>query len=77
MNGWLGKMRRYMLIVVADSLPGKPPYVSYSDGEYWYYIDAGDKISQKNFQLLTLFLTMMAIPSQTPPLTPTISVGGS
>ncbi len=77
MNGWLGKMRRYMLIVVADSLPGKPPYVSYSDGEHWYYIDAGDKISQKNFQLLTLFLTMMAIPSQTPPLTPTISVGGS
>jgi hypothetical protein len=77
MNAWLGKMRRYMLIVVDDHLPSKAPYVAYSDGDHWYYIDAGDKISQKNFQLVTLFLTMMAIPSQSPPLTPTISVGGS
>jgi hypothetical protein len=77
MNAWLGKMRRYVLIVVADHLPATAPYVAYSDGDHWYYIDAGDKISQKNFHLLTLFLTMMAIPSQTPPLTPTISVGGN
>jgi hypothetical protein len=77
MNAWLGKMRRYVLIVVDDKLPAKPPYVAYSDGDHWYYIDADDKISQKNFQLLSLFMTMMAIPSQSPPLTPTISVGGS
>jgi len=76
MNDWLGRMRRYVLIVVDDRLPAKPPYVSYSDGDHWYYIDADDKISQKNFQLLSLFMTMMAIPSQSPPLTPTISVGG-
>jgi hypothetical protein len=77
MNAWLGKMRRYVLIVVDDHLPSVTPYVAYSDGDHWYYIDAGDKISQKNFQLLSLFMTMMAIPSTSPPLTPTISVGGS
>jgi len=77
MNAALGRMRRYVLIVVADHLPGTPPYAAYEDGGHWYYIDANDKISQKNFQLLTLFMTMMAIPSQSPPLTPTISVGGS
>ena len=77
MNAWLGKMRRYVLIVVDDSLPSNTPYVAYSDGDHWYYIDADDKISQKNFQLISLFMTMMAIPSQSPPLTPTISVGGS
>jgi hypothetical protein len=42
----------------------------------WYCIDGSDVISQKNFDLISLFLTMMAIPSAVPPLSPTINVGG-
>jgi hypothetical protein len=34
-------------------------------------------VSQKNFDLIALFLTMMAVPSATTPISPTISVGGA
>jgi hypothetical protein len=36
-----------------------------------------DAVSQKNFQLLSLFMTMMAIPPSTQPLSPVINVGGN
>jgi hypothetical protein len=78
-NEWLGLLRRYILIIVDNNQPVGPTYAEYHsdrDGR-WYYIDANDEISQKNFHLLSLFMTMMATPSQTPPLTPTINVGGS
>jgi hypothetical protein len=42
----------------------------------YFYIDGADRISQRNFALINQFLTMQAIPSQTPPITPSISVGG-
>jgi hypothetical protein len=78
LNEKLGNFRHYMLIVVDDNLPASnPPYVSYYDGSRWYYINADDEISKKNFHLLSLFLTVLAVPPQTSPLTPTISVGGS
>ena len=75
-NRRLGLLRRYILIVVSDHLPPEPVYVSYSDGDRWYYIVKGDTISAKNFHLLTLFLTMMAVPPSTQPLSPVINVGG-
>lgn len=75
-NRRLGHLRRYILIVVQDKPPTIPIYAEYSYGGNWYYIAGNDTVSQKNFRLLSLFLTMMAIPSQTPPLTPVISVGG-
>jgi hypothetical protein len=69
-------LRRYLIIIVSDAeIPGS--YVSYSDGEKWYSIDAHDEVSQKNFVLIGQFLTMQATTIQQPPLTPTISVGPS
>ena len=75
LNRRLGSLRRYMLIIVDDQAPSNA-YVSYFDRGKWYYIDGADETSQKNFNLISLFLTMMAIPSALPPISPTISVGG-
>ena len=75
-NGLLGTLRRYMLVIVADRLPAEPVYVSYTDGQRWYYIAKDDTVSQKNFQLISLFMTMMAVPPSTQPLSPVINVGG-
>lgn len=75
-NGRLGTLRRYILVVVTDDAPSDPTYVSYTDGQRWYSIANDDEISQKNFQLLSLIMTMMAIPPTTQPLSPVISVGG-
>ncbi|MGO8865886.1 MAG: hypothetical protein ACLQME_05210 [Alphaproteobacteria bacterium] len=75
-NRRLGSLRRYILIVMDDHLPMNPVYVAYADRGKWYYIDGDDTISQKNFDLISLFLTMMSIPSAVPPLSPVINVGG-
>jgi hypothetical protein len=74
-NRRLGLLRRYILIVVSDGPPLSAYVAHFSQGK-WYYIDSDDAISQKNFDLISLFLTMMAIPSAVPPLSPTINVGG-
>ena len=76
-NRILGSLRRYILIIVDDKPPSGPTYVVHLDHGTWYYIDGRDEISQKNFNLISLFLTMMAVPSALPPIAPTISVGGS
>jgi hypothetical protein len=76
MNGRLGTLRRYMLIVVSDDAPSDPTYVSYYADDRWYSIMKDDAVSQKNFQLLSLFMTMMAVPPSTQPLSPVINVGG-
>jgi hypothetical protein len=76
LNRRLGELRRYMLIIMDDHPPANA-YVEYFDKGTWYYIDADDGISQKNFNLIGLFLTMMAVPSALPPISPTITVGGS
>ena len=75
-NRRLGLLRRYILIIVDDIPPLSPAYVVHFDQGKWYYIDGDDEISQKNFDLISLFLTMMAIPSAVPPLAPVINVGG-
>jgi hypothetical protein len=76
-NKRIGSLRRYVLIIVEDTPPSQATYVSYSDGRRWYYIAADDTVSQKNFHLLSLFVTMMAVPPSTQPLSPVINVGGS
>jgi hypothetical protein len=75
-NGLLGQLRRYMLVIVDDHLPSEPVYASYNDGQRWYYIARDDAVSQRNFQLVTLLMTMMAMPPSTQPLSPVINVGG-
>jgi hypothetical protein len=74
-NQRLGLLRRYMLIIVDDRAPASA-YVAYSDRGRSYYIAGDDAVSQKNFHLLSLFLTMMAVPPSTQPLSPVINVGG-
>ncbi len=74
-NGLLGTLRRYILVVVDNHLPDEPVYVSYTDGQRWYYIMKEDEVSQRNFQLVSLFMTMMAVPPSTQPLSPVINVG--
>jgi hypothetical protein len=74
-NRILGHLRRYILVIHGSNPPANA-YVAYFDHGEWYYIAGDDEISQKNFSLISLFMTMMAVPSTTPPLAPTISVGG-
>jgi hypothetical protein len=76
LNRRLASLRRFILVIVDDHLPTDLPYVSHFDHGQWYYIDAHDQVSQRNFDLISLFLTMMAVPSALPPIAPTISVGG-
>jgi hypothetical protein len=75
-NRRLGHLRRYILIIVSAA-PIAGAYVAHYDHGLWYYIDAADEVSQKNFDLISLFLTMMAVPSATTPISPTIAVGGA
>jgi hypothetical protein len=74
-NDRLGHLRRYVLITVSDNSP-PDAYVSHFYQGHWYSIAGDDEISQKNFDLISLFMTMMAVPSTTPPVGTSISVGG-
>jgi len=71
----LAHLRRF-LMVIEDKEPPKDSFVSYQHDGRWYYIDAKDDVSRRNFALLSYILSVMAAPSQTPPLTPTLTVGG-
>jgi hypothetical protein len=75
-NTVLFGLRRYILIIVDDAVPSDA-YVAYPFNGKWYYIVGDDNISQNNFNLIGLFLTMMAVPPSTPPLSPSITVGGA
>ena len=75
-NQRLEELRRYILIIDSDAAPPADAYVTYFDRGHWYYIDGHDVISQKNFNLIVLFLTVMAYPPTTAPLNTSISVGG-
>jgi hypothetical protein len=69
----LASARRFILIIKSDSPPASS-YVSYTDGESWYYIDKSDDISQRNFVLIGQFLTIQATAAPPLPLTPTVTV---
>jgi hypothetical protein len=71
----LFNLRRYILIIKEPTCP-EDAYAAYSEGGECYYIDKDDRVSKTNFILISQFLTMQAVPPQSAPLTPTISVGG-
>lgn len=70
----LASARRFMLIAYSDTPPTNA-FVSVRQQGKWYYIFDDDAISKKTLALISQINTIQAIPSQTPPLTPTISVG--
>jgi len=84
----LAHSRRYMLVIQDDNPPPPTAYVStkkdvvmIENGQtvkktQYFYIDGSDYVSQTNFALFVEFLTIQAIPSTTPPLTPSLTVGG-
>jgi hypothetical protein len=74
-NRRLGTLRRYLLIIEDDAAP-PDAYIAYPYGRKWYYIAADDPVSQKNFHLMSLLLTMMSVPSTLSPITTSISTGG-
>jgi hypothetical protein len=76
LNDRLWQLRRYMLIIQSEAPPPANAYVAYFDRGLWYYIAGDDRISQQNFNLISLFLTVMAIPPTSPPLTTSIALGG-
>ena len=73
MEQLLEVLRRYLLVIES---PTPPPdsYVSYSDGEQWYYIARDDIISQKSFVLIGQLLTIQATTAPPLPITPTVTV---
>jgi hypothetical protein len=66
--------RRFMLIAVSDESPSNA-FVSVRHNGKWYYIFNDDRISKRTLALITQIDTMLAVPSQSPSLTPSISVG--
>jgi hypothetical protein len=72
---YLGNSRRFMLIAESNTPPPADAFASVRQGDHWYYILNDDKISQFNLGLISQITTIEAVPSQTPPLTPSISVG--
>ena len=71
----LGHRRRYLLIVESATPPERPTFVRAHYGDTWYYIDADDQISRKNFILLAQLFSMQAVPTPSAPLTPALSIG--
>ena len=63
-----------MLIAVSDA-PPENAFASINHGGKWYYIFDDDVVSKKTLALVIQINTIQAIPSQSAPLTPTISVG--
>jgi hypothetical protein len=66
--------RKFMLIAVSDA-PPENAFASINHGSKWYYIFDDDDVSKKTLALIIQINTIQAIPSQSAPLTPTISVG--
>lgn len=70
----LGNYRRFMLIAISKNLPDDA-FVSVNHKGLWYYILDDDTISKRTLALINEFNTILAVPTSTPPLTPSISVG--
>ncbi len=63
-----------MLVAVSDT-PPENAFASVNHGGKWYYIFDDDEVSKRTLALIIQINTIQAIPTQSAPLTPTISVG--
>jgi hypothetical protein len=66
--------RKFMLVAVSDT-PPENAFASINHGGKWYYIYDDDDVSKRTLALIIQINTIQAIPTQSAPLTPTISVG--
>jgi hypothetical protein len=66
--------RKFMLVAVSDA-PPENAFASVNHAGKWYYIFDDDEVSKKTLALIIQINTIQAIPTQSAPLTPTISVG--
>jgi hypothetical protein len=66
--------RKFMLVAVSDA-PPENAFAAVSHAGKWYYIFDDDEVSKKTLALIVQINTIQAIPTQSAPLTPTISVG--
>jgi hypothetical protein len=66
--------RKFMLVAVSDT-PPESAFASVNHGGKWYYIFDDDEVSKRTLALIIQIATIQAIPTQSAPLTPTISVG--
>jgi hypothetical protein len=66
--------RKFMLVAVSDA-PPENAFASVNHAGKWYYIFDDDEVSKKTLALIIQIDTIQAIPTQSAPLTPTISVG--
>jgi hypothetical protein len=69
----LNHLRRLILIIRSESPPLSNAYVSWKD-DYWYYIDGNDSISQRNFMLISQYMSIQSTVSSTASLT-SVNVG--
>ena len=69
-----GDDRRLILVEFTSERP-TDAFVSVFHKDGWYSIQDRDVISKRNLALVAQIATIQAVPSQTPPLTPTINVG--
>lgn len=67
--------RALMVINVSTRVPFDAYISDRGQDGLFYYIRSDDTVSQKNFMLLSLLLTIQSGPPTVPPLTPTFSVG--
>jgi hypothetical protein len=66
--------RKFMLVAVSDA-PPENAFAAVNHAGKWYYIFDDDEVSKKTLALIVQINTIQAIPTQSAPLTPTISVG--
>jgi hypothetical protein len=67
--------RRVFLVIQQSSTPPSDAYVETSANGVWYFISNNDAISKRSLALLSLITTIQAIPTASPSLTPSLSVG--
>lgn len=76
LNERLWELRRYILVIKSETPPPADALCRLFRTRVVVLHRPNDTISKKNFSLISLLMTVMAIPPSTPPLNTSIAVGG-